>query len=463
MRDENNPARGAGPAPQRPGPSLARPEWVFLILAAAVGLFLALVNPPFQSPDEDAHFTRIFQLSEGTLIAQKSQDQIGGWLPQSIYDAWEPFPYIDKVDLDIVRKLLQEPFTAEPRHFFPFMHTALYSPVAYGPAILGVWTGRAFGLSALGQLYAARVATLLGCLAIVFFAIRIMPVFKWVMVMIALMPMTVFLFATPSADAMTNALALLTTALILRSALAKSGPVGTGEWMTIGAVSLLLALTKQLYFPLVIMTFLIPVERFGGWKRKVMLCLGVIGAALVANLIWAMLVRHTVTVESWAQPEEQTLFVLSHPLRYAGVLHQMLLDRWETYLIWFVGTLGWLNVSLPAWIWPTYLTILAATALADRGKGRPLAWWEKSLIIGICSVTILFIATSQYISYTAPTSKMIRGVQGRYFIPLAVAGLLVLYNRKLKVPEKAISLVVIIYCLTVLIVTCQTLVTQFYH
>jgi len=75
---------------------------------------MATVNPPFQSPDEDAHFTRVFQLSEGTLIAQKNQDQVGGWLPQSIFDAYQPFPNIKKVDLAIVHKLLREPFAKEP-------------------------------------------------------------------------------------------------------------------------------------------------------------------------------------------------------------------------------------------------------------------------------------------------------------------------------------------------------------
>jgi uncharacterized membrane protein len=431
-------------------------------MAAVAGLFMAVVNPPFQSPDEEAHFARVYQLSEGTLISQKSQDQIGGWLPQSIYDAWLPFPNIKKVDLAIVHKLLREPFAKEPRHFFEFKHTALYSPVAYGPAVVGVWSGRVIGLSGLGQLYASRIATLLGWLIIVFFAIRTMPVFKWVTVMIALMPMTAFLASSPSADAMTNALAMLTTALILRSALARKGSVGTGEWMTIVAACVLLALTKQLYFLIAVLTFMTPVERFGGWKKKTMLCLGAIGAAIAANLLWLILVRNTVTVEAWAQPHEQTMYVLSHPLKYAVMLLQMVLDRWQTYLIWFVGTLGWLDVYLPAWIWSTYLGVLVAVAFVDRGDGRPLEWGERCLIIGMCVATVLLIATSQYISYTGPEAKMIRGLQGRYFIPLAVAGLLVFYNRRVKVPEKTLSIMVIAYCTLVLIVTGQTLVNRYY-
>ncbi len=172
------------------------------------------------------------------------------------------FKKITQLELPTVYKMLKQPFAKEPRHFIEFMHTALYSPVAYGPAVIGVWSGRMLGLSALGQLYASRIATLLGWLLIVFFAIRAMPVFKWVMVMIALMPMTVFLSASTSADAMTNALALLTTALILNSALAQKGPVCAREWLTLVAACLLLALAKQLYFPIAALTFLTPTARF---------------------------------------------------------------------------------------------------------------------------------------------------------------------------------------------------------
>jgi uncharacterized membrane protein len=457
----------ASPAPPKPSPlwlkfDFLRPEWVFLILAVVAGLFIALVNPPFQSPDEVAHFARVYQLSEGTLIAQKNQTQIGGWLPQGIYEAPLPFQKITQLELPTVYKMLKQPFATEPRHFVEFMHTALYSPVAYGPAVIGVWSGRMLGLSALGQLYASRIATLLGWLLIVFFAIRAMPVFKWVMVMIALMPMTVFLSASTSADAMTNALALLTTALILNSALAQKGPVCAREWLTLVAACLLLALAKQLYFPIAALTFLTPTARFGSRQRKTMFCLGVIGAALAANLIWLVLVRDTVTVEPWAHPHDQTIFIFSHPFQYAALLWHML-DWSQTYLIWFVGTFGELNVYLPPWIWPTYLAALLTAAFLDQGHGRPLKSRERWLIIAVCAVTVLLIVTSQYIYYTSVAAKMIRGLQGRYVIPLAVAGLLVFYNRKIKAPGQTFNLLVIAYCALVLVITGHTLVDRYYQ
>jgi uncharacterized membrane protein len=112
-------------------------------------------------------------------------------------------------------------------------------------------------------------------------------------------------------------------------------------------------------------------------------------------------------------------------------------------------------------------------ALIDKGDGRPLKWGDRVLIIGMCVATVVLIATSQYISYTGFRAKMIRGIQGRYFIPLAVASLLVLYNRKVNVSEKVFgmkvnvsekgfSIIVILFCTMVLAVTGQTLIDRYY-
>jgi uncharacterized membrane protein len=68
---------------------------------------------------------------------------------------------------------------------------------------------------------------------------------------------------------------------------------------------------------------------------------------------------------------------------------------------------------------------------------------------------------------------MIRGIQGRYFIPPAVASLLVFYNRKVNasekvfgmkvnVSEKVFGIIVILFCTMVLAVTGQTLIDRYY-
>jgi len=135
-----------------------RPEWFFGVVASVVGLFMALATPPFQVPDEHAHFYRAFQLSEGHLIAERQGNEVGGNIPASAVKAFEPFepmrfrPKV-KVDTSIVVQLLKEPFESEPLMWQDFRNTAIYSPVAYAPAVIGMWIAKLSGSSALMMMY----------------------------------------------------------------------------------------------------------------------------------------------------------------------------------------------------------------------------------------------------------------------------------------------------------------------
>jgi uncharacterized membrane protein len=444
-----------------------KPEWAFLVLALAAGLFMVFVTPPFQSPDEDAHFFRAFQLSEGKIIAQREGSRVGGNIPSKVALAAMPFERmqfrpLEKVDRSVVRSLLKEPFAAEPRVWRDFMHTAIYSPVAYAPAVVGIWVGKLCGASALGMMYASRVATLLCWAAMVFFAIRATPVFKWVGVLTGLLPMGVFLAASSSADVMTNGFAMLLTGLMLKSAFAAKAPFNWREGVSILVFSVLLALTKQVYFVLAAMTIMIPMERFAGIKRKAAFLCIVAGAAIAVNIIWAWLVRGVVTTEAWADPQKQTQFILAHPWEYVRVLGNTLEVWRQKYYEWYIGVLGWLDCWLPAWVYPSYAVMILAVPLLDMGQGRTIMIKERLLLVGVVVATLLLIATSQYITYTIPMDATIRGMQGRYFIPLTIPALMLLYNRKVKVPEKWLGYTVTAFCTVVIVVMCLAILNRYY-
>ena len=446
---------------------VVRPERFFGVVALVVGLFMALVTPPFQSPDEFCHFYRAFQLSEGRIIAERQGNEVGGNIPLSVVNAFEPFEPIRynpaiKVDTSVVAQLLKEPFEREPLIWQDFKNTAIYSPVAYVPAIAGIWITNLSGSSALEMMYASRLVTLLCWVGLVFASIRLTPVFKWVAVLTGLLPMHIFLAGSLSADVMTNGFAMLLTALILRSAFGGKEIINLREGACILVVSVFLALTKHVYFLLSALALMIPAERFGSMKRKtVYLCI-LAGADIAVNIIWAWLVRGVVVPVAWADPGKQIEFIMAYPWELVKVLAAMLSMRWWIYTQWFVGVLGWLDTWLPLWIYLSYVPVMLGVALVDKGDGRPMRFSEKFLIVGTCAAMLVIVLSSQYIMYTAPMAPAIEGVQGRYFIPLAMAALLVLYNRKVKVKERMISIVATIFCCIVLVVTCYTLIVRYY-
>ena len=444
-----------------------RPEWFFGVVGLVVGLFMALVTPPFQSPDESVHFFRAFQLSEGRLIAERQWNEVGGNIPASIAGAVEPFESMRfnpmaKVDKSVVFRLLNEPFESEPLMWMDFRGTAFYSPVAYVPAIIGIWMAKFCGSSALEMMYAARLVTLLCWVTLVFAAIRLTPVFKWVAVLIGLLPMHVFLAGSISEDVITNGFSMLLTAFIVRSAFAKGGTFSRREGLSILIVSVLVSLSKHVYFLLAALTLMIPAERFGSLKRKIVY-LGILAAAGVAvDVLWGWLVSGTVITVKWADPGMQTKFIMAYPLEYLKVLAATLSTQGGLYAQSFVGVLGWLDTWLPPWVYPFYIAVMLGVATVDRGAGRPMKFSERLLVAGTCAVMFVLILTILYIVYTTPMDTAIRGGQGRYFIPMAMAALLVLYNREVKLHERMISLAVVIFCSIVLVVTCYTLIVRYY-
>ncbi|HQR46192.1 MAG TPA: DUF2142 domain-containing protein, partial [Thermoanaerobaculia bacterium] len=72
-------------------PSLS-PAAIFLAVALPAGLLFAVLTPPFQVPDESAHFFRAFQMAEGTFRAGSDGAVPGAELPVSLVRAADAFP-----------------------------------------------------------------------------------------------------------------------------------------------------------------------------------------------------------------------------------------------------------------------------------------------------------------------------------------------------------------------------------
>jgi uncharacterized membrane protein len=274
--------------------------------------------------------------------------------------------------------------------------------------------------------------------------------------------MHIFLAGSLSEDVMTNALCMLLVALILRSALSREDGFDLREGLGILAVGILVSLSKHIFFLLAALALLIPSGRFGGIKRKIAYLGGLAAAGLAANALWAGLVSDIVMTVPWAAPARQMKFLLANPLQYVNVLVATLSTLGQGYVWSFVGVLGWIDTWLPMWIYPSYIAAMLGLAALDRGNGRSITFAERMVVAGTGTVIFFIILTVLYIVYTAPMDALIQGGQGRYFIPLAMPVLLVLYNRRFNVEERVISIVTMIFCTVVLVVTCHTLIERYY-
>ncbi|MHC4783842.1 MAG: DUF2142 domain-containing protein [Planctomycetota bacterium] len=446
-----------------------KPRIVFLILALTAGLAMVFVNAPFQAPDEGAHFWRAYHVYQGDLIASREGAAVGGQIPESVAYARQPYQYLishpeERVDMDIFTEDLSKPFDAEKKVFIDFFTPALFTPIVYTPQVLGIAIGRLCGLSALKIMYAGRLSSLLCWIAMVYWAIRITPVFRWVFVLVALLPRNLFQAASLSADGPTNAIALLLTALILHSMFSKEPSLRKWVLWTILLLSVLLSMAKQVYLPLVGLVFLVPVEKFNGWRSKLIFCGCVIAAAVLATGMWSMMIRGFYTPWKEANAPEQMALILARPWVFPIIAVNSFLKCWGSLVFSFIGVLGFLDVFLPKWIYYTYPFLLIAAAMFDGSCKEPVNGLKRSWILLVCIAVFFLIELSMYLVWTKPGASLVEGVHGRYFIPLVIPALLAtVYNRRLKGLEiPLIPLTMSLYLFGVLSAACWAVYARYY-
>ena len=426
-----------------------RPELVYLALGLVSGLILVFLTPPLQSPDENKHFFRAFQVSELNLF------QSDPTVPKALNDISENYSRLnfaniakpEKGETEAMAKIRVNPAERVqvdlPKEFLPFL-----------PQAAGMITGKLFGASPLSLIYWGRIFNLLVSLLVIFLAIRITPVFRWIFFMVALMPMTAFLFSSLSHDVLTISLAFLFSAVCFRFAYSPGGILGRKDLVLLFVLTLLLALCKQPYYLLVFFFFLIPVKRLGNLKKYLLVFGGLLVVIVFAtqvagigkSLAPAATTQMTATPVAQADsvhspvmdqtkqkdhvnPAKQQKFILSDPIRYIGIMINTLTHNFRSfYLDTMIGRLGWLSVRLPSLLVSLYLLMLIIVALFDADPRIRPDWKQRLVITGTGIVIIALIETAMYLLWTPIGQPEILGIQGRYFIPVLPFILFLLYN-----------------------------------
>lgn len=456
---------------------LSSPATAFLAIGLCFGLIFLFLTPPFQVPDEQAHFYRAYQISEGQIVAQKragecagytnnftSEMCVGGLLPTSLLTTVRSnkpirFHPQNKQNPQDIFDLLKLPLEPQDRTFLKFPGSALYSHVPYLPQALAIAVGRLAHVSPLALMYAGRFFNLMAWLGLEYLAIRIAPAGKWLLFLICLTPMSLFQAASLSADAVTNGLAHLLIAVFLKSAVEEDKPVGRWDVALIFSLSLLLALSKQLYLPFVGMFLWVPVKKFGNLKTYLLTFAGLLLICLTAVLSWSYAVRH---LYAFNPAGSQISFILSQPLNFASILLNTLAVRGYDYLQEFIGKLGWLDTPLPAFLIWSYIAVLGIVALAGSNINVALTGIQKAVAFSIFSLNSLLMFILMYLSWNPVGALVIEGIQGRYFLPLAPLFFLLLSNPKVRLNMKNLAPAIPLYTLFSATLTVAVIFQRYY-
>lgn len=417
---------------------IAKPERLFLIVALAVGIPVLLLRPGYDTPDFTAHFAKAFDVASGNVVADDLKTAevvdkqpndinfkyVGGQLPKQLAEYANIFTpdyqfAAKKVSASDQFSLYFNQANSNDTVAFAYNTTAVYSPVAYAPQVIGIWIAKLFNVSVYATALIASLCVFLSWLALVYFAIKLSPIGKWVMLTLGLLPMTLFVAPSLSTDPLLIGVAFFYFAFLMRLLVAPAMPTRK-QMIILGVIVAVIALLKQAYIPLAFL----PILLYTKYPMK-KIAVKTIGLTILPGILlflgWtAVISSRGFGISTQALPQEQFVFALSHiPHVVLAVLKTSLMGL--DGVVWsFFGIFGWLTLPIPLYAVSLLSAFLGLAYLVRPKEKFTLNRVQIAVLLSAVAGTVVMMLGSLYIYWTPVGASTVEGLQGRYFIPLLI-------------------------------------------
>lgn len=454
---------------------------MFLLFAIIFGGLFAFITPPFQVPDEVNHFYRAYQISEGNFVSIKQNGRVGGYVPESLVlfaDTYKKLPYnsYSKVNNEYIRNTKKIPLQADKVVFKDFPNSAYYSPVSYIPQSITIFVLRSFNCSPFYLLYISRLLTLAFWIIVVYIAIKIMPFQKWLLAFLALLPMSLSINSSISADVVTNGLSFLFIACVLNVAFVRK-KFSNKDLLSLSILIVLLASAKLLYVVLVLLFLLIPVSKFRSLKNYFF----VFASILILGLGTSFFVKKNIdsiytpydkynkeyveyaTIGQNADMSQQIDYIRNNKVLTINNFLRSFGNEFQYMTKSYIGILGWADTPLPIWlVCINYLGVFLLALFGFHGENS-LTILQRIILIGVTGLAIILIMLSQYLTWVPVGGDQVYPLQGRYFIPIFPLIFLIFSNKKIRVPESSLKILFVTIVLVSGFFSTNKLYSRFYY
>jgi uncharacterized membrane protein len=451
-------------------PGMLTARWMalaFVIYGLTATAFLAINVPPFQVPDEPNHFMRAAQIADGKFLGSRlSATSAGGAVDPAIQAAFAPFKGLIFHPEERARRADWTPniHWSDSRVLASFANTALYPPFFYAPSALGVMVGRKAQMNVLQTLELSRLLTGTTAVAIGALAIVIAEgAAPWIFAILTL-PMSLWLMASASQDALLLSCSALAGALAVH--VLRRPSTSEPRLLTILSATLfLIVIARPPYAALIVLPLAFTTVT---WRLRliatasVALCIGVWSIVLFASS-W----NNYFSSSTGSNAAAQFALLLSKPLFLGHVLATTLYKYWEGYITSFLGALGWQETLLPSayYVAAKVMLGLAAAATMLGANGKRISVGSYLAVATAVILSALGIFATEYLIWTPVGSETVEGIQGRYFLPVALAAVALLpkFGGVLGACiHKLLTILVIAFPLVSLAVTMRIVVLRYY-
>ncbi len=409
----------------------------FCLIAFVVGLLFMFSTPSLRGADEELHFYRIYQISEGNIISEQLDTGImGGHLPKSLKEI-KPDQTTNYNYSDVLNDIKVE-LNSDEKTDIEFPTSALYFPIQYLPQVIGVFIGRILTLNPVILVYLGRLFNLMAYILLMYLSLKNVKGNPLIFA-IALLPMQLHLATTLSADAFTNGLTMLFITYIIRLAyFEKESVISKKHIVLLAVLGILISLCKIVYAPLCLLILLIPKNKFKSNKSYYIYTIIYIIICFALNILWTLnSMSYLCEVNEGVNSSMQIRYILSNPIKYMFVLINTISMYFGFIFDSLVGAnLCLFDVPIFSWVPTTYLIILVV--LTIRNNKIEISNKDKIIVFLVCLMIIGLVFTSLYVQWTKLEANIIDGIQGRYFLP--IIPLAILLGRKKEEENKPINM-----------------------
>lgn len=405
-----------------------RQEWIFAVACLMLGSLLIFgIGTNQVSYDEYVHAKSAYKLSFGTTIefTESALQMAGNLLPH--FNNPEERQLIEAY-LNKNNDFSWADIGSQSR--FVRSETRVYYPMA-----IGFWIGRTLHMGFAETVALAKFGNLLFYIFVVFFAIRLAKKYKSIVSLIALLPNNVFLAAALTYDAVLTSFLLLGMVLIINEILEPDRKLTWQNTLVILISFVIGCQSKPIYVVMSLLMLFYGKNKFHNRLQEFVLKTAVLVVAglMIYNIFFPTPTAgsdyHLVSNFSYAGDKRnlgtsvtgQISYIFGNPGTYTLLLLRSMFEMLTGYL--FGGSnffqYGYLGTAPTVATYAVLLIGLWLMVTSAKGEIRQSIGWKYIVLILIMILgTSAIVWTSMYASYTTVGADEIRGVQGRYFIPM---------------------------------------------
>lgn len=438
-------------------------EYAFLGFGLGIGILFILFLPPRgMSWDEHIHMYKSFDLFDTGEIQWSEALEYMYNNPQALENA----PFLSREE-----KAIQIEYLNQADHNI----TCSYERKGYSPGEFGylhmaavIKAAEVFGASFYTTYLLGKLANLLLYLCVMFFAIRILPIGKKALTVMALMPTPMLLATAYSYDALVFAFITLGTALFVKELLKPEKVIRVRTMLLILCCFLLGSVPKIIYLPLVLTLVCLPVTKFRDKKscyrfRGISLGLCFLGVLILISFVVFGVFSGDIRGGDTSVTGQLEL-IFNHPVQYVRVLLKDFIRTASDYFfvqdsLAYMAYAGWHKWK--SFILAVFVTIVLTEPRVklDMTQKQALHVYRKVMLPLNLGVTAL-IWTALYLDFTPVGSTTIQGVQARYYLPMFLSYIVMLFTNKIECrwDNKKYTIVMM---MAMLLIWCQILYTKF--